>query len=238
MRTRTESAPRPARAAERSTILIRAAAFLAAVVFVVGPAPAAARAMAPEDAASIIECTLERYRSAESHRIEFLQESYWALADTTYVTSGVLFLERPSSVAVRYADGGGVVSNGETLRVYVAATNQFFVAAVDSSDLLLDPVRLLEAYRPDPESPTPSPEDSAVTIAMARRRPGTEPARLEVTVDRVSCDLSEIVAIATSGDRTRYAIRKTSRNADLPSDAFRLPKPDGAETIRGFPQGE
>lgn len=247
-RERTDGRTGRSIARARRTLRRHAAAALAAVA--VGAALVAHSAWAAETpradgsglgtARALIECCLDRYESAASHRITFLQENYWALAETTYVTEGTLLLMRPSSLAIRYPDGGAVVSDGESLRVYVAATEQFFVAPVDSTDLLLDPARLLRAYEPDASTPVlqggGSPRGTA-TVSMRPRDRRLEPARLDVTIDE-DCDLTLIVAISSSGDRTRYRIIEADRDPRLPSDAFRLPRPAGAEMIRGLPEGQ
>jgi hypothetical protein len=106
-----------------------------------------------DQAVRLVQEIVERYERARSCRLEFEQSNYWALADSTGRTNGVLLLERPSRVSVRYGDGGRIVVRGDTVRVYVPSTRQLFIAPMDSSDVVIDPARLLKSYRPDTDRP-------------------------------------------------------------------------------------
>lgn len=197
-----------------------------------------------DGARGLISDVIERYESTDSYRLSFQQETYWALADTTYVSEGVLLLKHPSMLSITYDDGSRIVSNGESLWVYVSQTDQFLATDVDSSDVLMDPPRLLRQYEPDPDgtypSPTPArpegaPPDADETVALSLRpgRPGGEPASLEVHVDRVSGLIRQIVAHARSGDYARYTVRSTELNARTRPSDFVLHRPPGAHRLDG-----
>lgn len=197
-----------------------------------------------DDARGLVRSVIERYESTDSYRLSFQQETYWALADTTYVSDGVLLLKHPSMLSITYDDGSRIVSNGESLWVYVSQTNQFLATEVDSSDVLMDPPRLLRQYEPDPDgaypSPTPArPEgagpdtDESVALSLRPGRPGGEPASLEVYVDRTSGLIRQIVAHARSGDHTRYTVRSTELNARTSPSDFVLKRPPGAHRLDG-----
>lgn len=226
-----------------------AAAFLfsAAVLSSSGLTSAADPAPPPtgslKAAEDLIASVVFRYASASAYEIDFTQESYWALADSTQVTSGTLTVVPPSLISIRYEDGGGIVANGESLWVYVPATNQFFSARLDSTDLFFDPVRLLSRYAPDTESPFGSagPSTSGAggrsAVILRPRPPAIEPVRLDVEIDGAAGLLRGLTAHSSAGDRTRYTLHETRLEAHVPDAAFRLRPPPGAEIVRGTPYG-
>lgn len=197
-----------------------------------------------------IERIVERYESEDSYRISFRQETYWALADTTIASEGVLLLERPSMLAIRYDDGSSIASNGDTLRVYVSQTNQFFVTAVDADDTVIDPPKVLRQYVPNPDGPfvgssvdvvdgpsSPGGESHGrtveATLSLIPASGSGEPARLEVTVDPSRNLVLGMVAYTRTGDHTRYRISETLFGvATSPAD-FAITIPPGAERIGG-----
>ena len=203
-------------------------------------------------AAELIERIVERYESERSYRISFRQETYWALADTTIASEGVLLLERPSMLSIRYDDGSSIASNGDTLWVYISQTNQFFVTAVGADDTVIDPPRVLRQYVPNPDGPFVGP---SVGVAGVTRtggegdRSGTltvkatlslvpasgtgEPARLEVTVDPSRNLVLGMVARTRSGDHTRYRISETLFGVKTSPPDFAITIPAGAERIGG-----
>jgi len=221
-----------------------AATFLlsAAVLSFSGPAvgadPRPARSV--EAAEELIASVVSRYASAPSYEIDFTQESYWALADSTQVTTGTLAVVPPSAVSIRYEDGGRIVANGESLRVYVPATNQFFSVRLDSTDVLFDPIGLLSAYAPDAADPFGA--EGAVAevrrvVTLRPRPPAVEPVRLDVEIDGDARLVRGLTAYSSAGDRTRYTLLETRLDARVPASAFKLLPPPGAEIVRGTPYG-
>ena len=191
-----------------------------------------------ERAASIVADVLDRYLAHPSYSIRFVQESYWALADTVKETAGVLLVEGSGRLSLEYADGGRAVADGETLRVFVPETRQFFVTALDPADIAVDPARILAAYEPDRRAPIVGDDDGpAITIGMRPRERYGEPARIEATVDRNSLELVGLVAFSSTGDRTTYRITETRFDVETSDQDFKLPRPEGAELIRGSPFG-
>jgi len=188
------------------------------------------------DASQLLECVVELYTPADNYRLDFEQELYWALADSSRTVRGVAVIERPSRLSVRYEDGGRIVAVEDSLWVYVPSTNQFFAAEVDTSDVVIDPTRLLRQYVPSPSEPMiEDGESGALTVRLRPRRAGAEPAKLLVRVDAGSCLLTEIAAYATGGDQTTYRILGTEFNVSLPDSEFSLRCPPGAERICGSP---
>ena len=209
------------------------------------PAPAYAAEVPHGDTASpesevvraLVEQVVESYARAESYTIEFVQESYWALADTVTVSSARLVLVKPSSLSVSYDDGGRIVSDGESLRVYVPATGQFFVSRIGSAGVVLDPAAILESYEPDPRIPLieRSGEKGIVTIAL---RPGerfAEPARIDVNIDTTAWIVVGLTAYSTAGDRSSYVLKSTVFEAPVAADEFLLVRPEGAQLLTGSP---
>jgi outer membrane lipoprotein-sorting protein len=192
------------------------------------------------DAEDLIASAVARYANASAYEIDFAQESYWALADSTQLTTGTLAVVPPRSISIRYDDGGRIVADGDSLRVYVPATNQFFSARMDSTDLLFDPVRLLSAYAPDADDPFGRNGRKGGGRTVVTLRPGAaavEPVRLDVEIDAATGLLSGLVAYSSGGDRTRYTIHDTRLNARIPDSTFKLSPPEGADILRGSPYG-
>jgi len=224
-----------------------ATAALVAAALLAGPAPADVRPARAEDvpsperpaALALVADVVERYESAATYRLSFVQESYWALADTIKATRGTLLVDRSGRIALTYDDGGRAVADSETLRVFVPQTMQFFVATVDPSDIAVDPARVLKAYTPDRDEPfvTAARTGAAVTINMIPRERYGEPARLEVTVDSTRREVTGLVAHSSTGDSTTYRIVRTVFDADISENDFRLRRPVGTEIIRGSPFG-
>jgi outer membrane lipoprotein-sorting protein len=190
------------------------------------------------EASGLLDRVIGRYENASSYVIDFEEDLFWALADTHQVARGELAVERPSLVSVRYDDGGRIVVTAESLRVFVPATNQFFSAPVDSSDVVIDPARLLRQYVPDPSAPVPSGGSGVpVVVALEPRSSGASLGRLLVTIDPEGLVVTQIVASSPTGDRTTYRIGRTRFDVAVPPGDFVLRRPPGAELIRGAPAG-
>ncbi len=217
--------------------------FLAATgLFFPHPALAEEPPASPElaEAQALVDRVVDRYEGARSYRIEFTQESYWALADTSHFAEGVLFLERPDRISVSYDDGGRIVVDGDTMRVFVAMTNQFFLTTIESADVMLDPAVLLREFHPDRLAPFADDDDRTAGTRTVSMRPSmsfTEPARLLATIDLRSHSIVNIVAFSTAGDRTAYRMHACHFDVPTPDGAFVLPKPEGAELITDSPFG-
>jgi outer membrane lipoprotein-sorting protein len=193
-----------------------------------------------EEAERLIASVASRYAAAPSYEIDFTQESYWALADSMQTAAGTLAVVRPRSIAIRYVDGGRIVANGGTLNVYVPQTDQFFIAPLDSTDVLFDPVGLLSAYAPDatdPFGPGDEGPDGRRIVTLRPRPPAVEPVRVDVEIDGPTGLVRRLTAYSSAGDWTRYALRETRLSADVPDSAFELTPPPGAEVVRGAPAG-
>jgi outer membrane lipoprotein-sorting protein len=210
--------------------------------------PAAKVSTTSPTAQELIDDVISRYESAASYRLTFTQQNYWALADTTFSSDGVLLLQHPSLLSIRYDDGSRIVADGESLWVYVAQTNQFLATAIDSSDVILDPPRLLGQYVPDAKGrfPTPTsampegaPADAAPALALSLKPGGDlgEPAALDVYIDARTFLVRQLVARARSGDYTLYTIRSTEVDAPASTSDFTLRRPPGAELLTGESAG-
>jgi len=198
-------------------------------------------------ARNLIDRLVERYESENSYRIAFRQESYWALADTSMHSEGVLLLQRPSHLSVRYDDGSTIVSNGDTLWVYMTQTNQYFSTDIGADDTVIDPPRVLRSFVPDPNGPYAGPEDiadpdgsvptaSAVTEAalfLIAADGAGEPARLEVALDPSRSLVTGMTAHTRSGDYTRYEISETRFGVATDPSDFVFEVPPGAERVGG-----
>lgn len=230
--------------------LLSAAAALVAAAFVAAALPAAAASRTDggpaagalsartAEARELVSAALTLYESARTYRLDFVQENYWALADSTSVTGGTLVYERPGKMSLTYDDGSRIVVAGDSMHVYAAQTAQFFVVEVDSSDVAIDPPRLLRAYAPDPISPFAAGEPLSNGSRVVNLRPQasfSEPARVEVTIDAASGTVTKIAAVSSSGDRTTYAIRASRFGVDVSADEFVLHRPTNAALVKGSP---
>jgi outer membrane lipoprotein-sorting protein len=186
------------------------------------------------ESGALLRKVIERYEAAPTCRLDFTQESYWALADTVARTTGVLFVKRPRHVSIRYGDSGRLVTNGESLKVYVPETGQFFVSAIDSSDVVLDPAQLLRRYSVDPGIPELVDEGGGmVSVNLVPNRPPAEPAALRVVIDVDNRSVSRIEAFTSSGDSTVYIVERTDFGLVVPEEEFTLTKPANAQLIVG-----
>jgi len=199
-------------------------------------------------AEELIGRIIERYESERSYRISFTQESYWALGDTTISSNGVIVLERPSMMSVRYDDGSMIASQGETLTVYMSQTNQYFVTPIGPDDTVIDPPRVLRSFLPDPEGPFSErfadvekgtdrndwfERTVEATLMLLPADRAGEPARLEVTVDPSRGVVTGMVARTRSGDSTHYRVLETSFGVETKPADFAITIPAGAERIGG-----
>jgi len=217
---------------KRRTSLGLAALSIALLAMPLVAGPTAASDLT-EEAAALAERTALKYEGSESYRVEFSQESYWSLADSLVVSSGVLLADPPSRVSVEYEDGGRIVSRGDSIWVYVPQTNQFFSSPVDSSDVTLDLAALLRRYRPSSDAPFADAPAGARTIQLRPSGGLAEPVRLLVTVNEAGGTVTAITAYSTSGDRTTYELLDTRFNVPVPDGAFNARRPPGAELVRG-----
>ena len=203
---------------------------LVSMALVAGPAAASDTV---EEAAALAERTALKYERSESYRVEFRQESYWSLADSLVISSGVLLADPPSRISIEYEDGGRIVSTGDSIWVYVPQTNQFFSSPVDSSDVTLDLAALLRRYEPAADAPFADSPADARTVQLRPSRGLAEPVRLLVTVNETTGTVTAITAYSTSGDRTTYELLDTRFNVPVPDGAFTARRPPGAELVRG-----
>jgi len=199
--------------------------------------PASAADGGPAEARAVVRGALARYEAAASYSLDFVQETYWALADSTVTVRGTLYYRKPGTIAIAYDDGSRIVVAGDSMRVYTAQTNQFFVVGVDSSDVAVDPPSLLRAYEPDPKRPFAESDPLPGGVRVVNLRPGgpyAEPARVEVAVD-ASGNVDSIMAVSASGDRTVYRVLASRFGAQAPEGTFTLRCPRGATPVRGSP---
>lgn len=199
---------------------------------------AAAQSPRAVEAAALVSAALQRYGSAATYRLDFEQESYWALADSSTTARGTLTYKRPGRVSVRYDDGGRIVVTSDSLHVYAPTAGQFFASPVDSSDVAIDPARLLRAFTPDgaaPFAPVDPLSDGSRVVSLVPRSSHGEPARLEVTIDPGDATLSRIMAVSSSGDRTTYWIKSSSFGVSVADSEFVLRRPPGSQLLPGSP---
>ena len=212
-------------------LLTACLATTAGLTLIGAPAAASGGPDAASPANELVELAIARYEASETYRMEFVQESYWSLADSTQTTRGTLVVSNPSSISVRYADGGRIVVHAGSLWVYVPQTNQFFRGQVDSRDVVIDPPHLLRQYAPDPDTPLDERGDGTAVVVLRHRRNAQEPNRLAVEIDQRSGLVTAISARTSTGDRTTYRILDTRFGQPLAPDEFTLTRPAGAELI-------
>ncbi len=186
----------------------------------------------------LMQRVIDRYEASDSYRIVFTQDTFWALADTMFSSSGEMLVQHPLHVSISYDDGSRVASNGESLWVYTSQTNQFFTAAVDSNDVVIDPPRFLRRFEPDPDRPFPTPQVESArhvnqVVLSLRSRDGGEPRGMDVHVDERRLLVMQIKARSSSSDWTRYRISETVFDVPTTPSDFVVIIPPGAERIGG-----
>ena len=213
----------------------------------VAVADEAATTQSDAEVLRLTDAIVSRYESFGAFSMDFVQTSYWSLADSAFVTKGSLHVKRPNHIAVSYADGGRIVILGDSLRAYTPATKQFYVAGIDTASSVIDPARLLRAYRPEASDPLRAagddprfgPETARGLLDLSLRPHDrlSEPSRLVVRVDPRTNRVHSILAISSGSDWTRYDIvaeRVVPAHAD---GTFELLRPEGAETVTAMPFG-
>jgi outer membrane lipoprotein-sorting protein len=188
-------------------------------------------------ARAVVSGALARYEAAASYSLDFVQETYWALADSTVTVRGSLHYRRPGTIAIAYDDGSRIVVAGDSMRVYTAQTNQFFVVGVDSSDVAADPPSLLRACEPDPKRPFAESDPQPGGVRVVNLKPAgpyAEPSRVEVAID-ASGNVVSITALSASADRTVYRVLTSRFDAQAPEGAFTLRRPRGATLVKDSP---
>jgi outer membrane lipoprotein carrier protein len=95
-------------------------------------APATAKSPADLVAAQIDAIFLEK----KTFSAKFKQEHTQKIAGVTKKSTGVFFFERPNKMSFRYdaPSKNRVVSDGQTLKVYIGEDNQMFVQSVDKTE--------------------------------------------------------------------------------------------------------
>jgi len=204
-----------------------------AVTFTAGNARAADPSLA--DIEREIARTAASYLDQESYRLTFSQENYWALADSAFVTHAVLSARRPDALSIRYDDGGRIVADAGTLRVYIPQTNQFFVSPIDSTGLTIDPASILRSYDLHSSDPIISCDATRLVVRLVPHNRFMDPSRVDVTIDRVRHLVDRLAAYASSGDHSSYIIESTELGPDVPDAEFRLVPPPGASIQSGSP---
>ena len=189
-------------------------------------------------AEDLIQRLIERYESSDSYRILFAQDTFWALADTVLSSTGEMLVQRPAYVTIDYDDGSRVASNGESLWVYTAQTNQFFATKLDSNDVVIDPPRLLRHFEPDPAKPFPTPQVESTmnaneVVLSLRAIGGGEPKSMDVHINVIELLVTQITAHSAASDWTRYRITETQFDIPTAPSDFVLTMPPGAEHIGG-----
>lgn len=210
-------------------------------------APTAAASDDAERALQLADAVASRYASLDAFSMDFIQTSYWSLADSTVQTSGTLLVRRPDRIAIEYGTGGRIVIRGDSLRAFAPESGQFFVAGVDTSSSVIDPARVLRAYRPDAEQPIrPARDDprfggppptGTLTLALRPADRLTDPSLLLVRIDPDALRVRSILAVARGGDWTRYDILREREVSDHEPGTFVLRRPPGAEIVSGMPFG-
>ena len=182
-----------------------------------------------------IEQTAASYLEVDSYRLTFSQESYWALADSSFATRAVLTARAPDMLSIRYDDGGRVVASAGTLRVFIPQTNQFFISHIGSNGLTIDPASILQSYHLRPKEPVISHDSMHLCISLVPENRFMDPSRVDVTIDRVRHVVVRLSAHATSGDRSTYIIERTELAPVVPDSEFELEPPPGAAVQSGSP---
>jgi len=231
----------------RGSLLPRNLKLLVSILVAVAIMPGAALSQEPTPewkaesqarAEELMQLVIDRYEASDSYRILFTQDTFWALADTMLSSSGEMLVQHPLHVSISYDDGSRVASNGESLWVYTSQTNQFFSAAVDSNDVVIDPPRFLRRFEPDPDRPFPTPQvNSALhanqVVLSLRSRSGGEPRSMDVHIDERELLVMQIKARSASSDWTRYRISETVFDVPTTPSDFIVTIPPGAERIGG-----
>ncbi len=100
-----------------------------------GPTPSDAGAVALSPAAALAKQIDAIYADKKTFSAKFKQEYVLKVSNQTKSSSGVVFIERPNKISFRYdaPNRNRIVSDGKTLKVYIAEDNQMIEKPVENS---------------------------------------------------------------------------------------------------------
>ena len=178
------------------------------------------------DLARMVE---ESYDSKSVIEARVEQESYWVNLDERVSSSAKLWLGKGGAIRLEYETGGRVVSDGDTIWVYVPESEQVFISRADTSSLL-NPARLVTHFTQKSDSIHFDRRDDG-WLAEFRMKPGGKFAFLSAAIRDEDYMVPELFMRDAEGNETKIKL-EYARHGLATRQLFEFSKPNGAEVIR------
>jgi outer membrane lipoprotein carrier protein len=183
----------------------------------------------------IVASIQAKYAGIESLEADFTQKNYIAPLSQFREFQGKIFLKRPHffSMEVSSPSHQRLVFDGECFWVYTASNEQALKSSVASSfldhpliNLLATMADITNTFSVVPGDTTTSPD---YALKLTLKQPDPEILEINLTVQRDSFEVKELILYYASGNYTRLSLLNTKQNPDIPAGQFRFIPPPGVE---------
>jgi outer membrane lipoprotein-sorting protein len=144
-------------------------------------------------------------------------------------SSGTIWLGENGSLRIEYENAGRIVSDGDTIWMYVPESEQVFISRADTSNLL-SPARLVSHFIVRSDSVVFERTDEGWT-AEFHMKPGKKLEYLSAVIRESDYFVPELVMKDSEGNETEVKLEYIRKGIE-PGALFVFDKPAGAEVIR------
>ncbi len=189
----------------------------------------------------------ETYEKAQSYRAHFVQEATLKTIDQVQKDEGTVYFKKPGKMRWEYKKSADqpllqlIVSDGETLWVYMPADKQVMVDRVNRIFPSKTPMNFLAgmgnlteefdvSFAKDKGLVDP---DKEFLLSLKEKKPSeTAPAKLLVAVSKDTYRVDQAIIFDKFGNRNRITFDSVEINTTLPDSLFSFTIPKGVEVIR------
>ena len=194
-------------------------------------APAAATA---EDAQDVLTRVRKKYDSITDATLAFSQDVRFPLAGINQRLEGRLLLKKTNKYRVEL-DGQTIVTNGQTVWSYAAATNQVLIDRFKLNERTLSPERLLTTAPDEYASSVVGKEKVASTetivLLLTPRSESSSVKSLKLWVDEGTSLVKQVLLVDVNSRETQYTVRDIDINKGLEDSRFVFDIPEGVEVV-------
>ena len=194
-------------------------------------APAAATA---EDAEDVLARVRKKYDSITDATLAFSQDVRFPLAGINQRLEGKLLLKKTNKYRVEL-DGQTIVTNGQTVWSYAAATNQVLIDRFKLNERTLSPERLLTTAPDEYVSRIVGKEKvgpaETVVLLLTPRSESSSVKSLKLWVDEGSSLVKQVLLVDINSRETQYTVRDIDINKGLEDSRFVFDVPEGVEVV-------
>ena len=204
------------------------------------PAQAAASALPPAQAQTVLTKVQNLYDKTTSFSSEFTQEFFVKSHNVKKQSKGKVTFAKPGKMHWEYSEpkDNRVVSDGQVLKVYEAANKQMFEQNVDKSQypaalsFLVGGGKLADTFTFELY------EGAAMNFAGGQVLVGTpktaSPAYQKVLfyVDGATSQIRRVLIVDGQGNRNRFDFENPKVNEVVPPERFKFVPPPGTSVVR------